>query len=99
MTGRLVGGTTSLLQVIQDKVEPDLISHGQNRGPRPPGWKRPFLETTSAIRAPIERSIDSIVKFPEKDESLGELIIGFIGPAPDQHLELRVYKHNFLKDG
>ena len=90
VTGRLTGGTTLLLHVLQNEVEPDLIAHGQNNGPRPSGWKRPFLETPSANRPAIQQSVESVVKFPEQDESHGELIIGFTGPAPDQYLERRV---------
>ena len=67
--GKLSSGTSSLLDVIQREVEPTLISHGQNKGPRPPGWKRPFVETASAKRLPIAETTRSTVEFPEKDES------------------------------
>lgn len=30
------------------------------------------------------------VEFPEKDESMGELIISFAGPRPEQQLERKV---------
>ncbi|KAG1798519.1 uncharacterized protein HD556DRAFT_188467 [Suillus plorans] len=33
VTGKLSTGTKSLLAVVQDKVEPSIISHGQNHGP------------------------------------------------------------------
>ncbi|KAJ7254026.1 Metalloenzyme, LuxS/M16 peptidase-like protein [Mycena haematopus] len=87
VTGKLSSGTSTLLSVVQEQVEPSLIAHGQNLGPRPPGWKRPFLETTSAIRPPIQETIKDTVEFPEKDESVGELIISALGPAPNQFLE------------
>ena len=90
VAGSLKGGSSALLSVIQDKVEPSLIAHGQNAGPRPTGWQRPFLETPSANRHPLSRNADSTVLFPEKDESLGELIIGYRGPKPDDFLERRV---------
>lgn len=69
VAGKLASGTLSLLDVVQNKVEPSLISHEQNTGPRPSGWKRPFVETPSAIRPPIEKTIKDTVEFPEKDES------------------------------
>ncbi|KAJ7487689.1 Metalloenzyme, LuxS/M16 peptidase-like protein [Mycena galericulata] len=87
VTGKLSSGTSTLLSVVQDQVEPNLIAHGQNLGPRPPGWKRPFVETASAIRPPIQETIKDTVEFPEKDESVGELIISSLGPAPNQFLE------------
>lgn len=87
VTGKLSSGTSTLLSVVQAQVEPNLVAHGQNMGPRPPGWKRPFVETASAIRPPIEKTIKETVEFPEKDESVGELIISSLGPAPNQFLE------------
>ncbi|CAK5280254.1 unnamed protein product [Mycena citricolor] len=87
VTGKLSSGTETLLSVVQEKVEPSLIAHGQNLGPRPPGWKRPFVETPSAIRPPIDETIKDTIEFPEKDESVGELIISCLGPAPNQFLE------------
>ena len=70
VTGKLSSGTLSLLDVLQQKVEPSLILHGQNNGPRPQGWRRPFVETESAQRPPIQTTLKEIVEFPEKDESL-----------------------------
>ncbi|KAJ6519911.1 Metalloenzyme, LuxS/M16 peptidase-like protein [Mycena sanguinolenta] len=87
VTGKLSSGTSTLLSVVQEQVEPSLIAHGQNSGPRPPGWKRPFVETASAIRPPIQETIKDTVEFPEKDETVGELIISSLGPAPNQFLE------------
>ena len=87
VTGKLSSGTKSLLSVVQDQIEPNIIAHGQNQGPRPIGWKRPFLETESAQRGPIAKIIKENIEFPEKDESMGELIISFMGPAPGEFLE------------
>lgn len=80
-------GTPSILSVLQDQVEPTIIAHGQNHGPRPVGWKRPFLETPSANRPSIPKSLQETATFPEKDESLGELIISYLGPPPSEFLE------------
>ncbi|KAE9411017.1 hypothetical protein BT96DRAFT_952834 [Gymnopus androsaceus JB14] len=87
VAGKLSSGTESLLSVVQEQVEPNLIAHGQKHGPKPSGWKRPFVETSSAIRPPISKSTKETIKFPEQDESVGELIINFLGPAPNQFLE------------
>lgn len=70
VAGKLSSGTSSLLSVIQDKIEPNLIAHGQNQGPRPTGWRRPFVETPSANRPPLPKSLTRTVEFPEQDESV-----------------------------
>lgn len=90
VTGKLSSGTSSLLSVVQEQVEPSIIAHGQNRGPRPEGWKRPFLETDSAKRGPIPKIIKETVEFPEKDESMGELIISYMGPPTGSFLDQKV---------
>jgi len=87
VSGKLSSGTETLLSVVQNEVEPSIIAHGQNQGPRPPGWKRPFLETSSAQREPIAEFIERTVEFPEKDESTGELLINYMGPRDDDFVE------------
>lgn len=74
---------------MRDKVEPNIIAHGQNKGPTPPGWKRPFLETPSAQRKPIAEFIERTVEFPEKDESTGELLIYYMGPRNEDLIEFK----------
>ena len=39
------------------------------------------------MRQPIKETIKETVEFPEKDESVGELQIGFLGPPPTAFLE------------
>ena len=90
VAGKLAKGTDSLLSVLQDKVEPSLIAHGQNAGSRPSGWKRPFLETSSANRRPMTKTVFETVEFPEQDETMGELLITFMGPPRENFLELQV---------
>ena len=70
VTGKFSESTSSLLQVVQEQVEPILVENGANHGHRPPGWKRPFLETASAKRPPIAETVKEVVEFPEKDESM-----------------------------
>ncbi|KAI9460971.1 Metalloenzyme, LuxS/M16 peptidase-like protein [Lactarius psammicola] len=87
VAGKLSSGTETLLSVVQNKIEPSIIAHGQDKGPKPAGWNRPFLETPSAQRTPIKELIEHTVEFPEKDESTGELLINFMGPRTDDLLE------------
>ena len=87
--GKFAGGTDSLLNVVQNEIEPSLISSGFNKGPRPAGWIRPFLESPSARREPL-KNLSNTVEFPEKDESMGELLLVFQGPAPQDLLSRRV---------
>ncbi|KAG6888680.1 hypothetical protein C0995_006670 [Termitomyces sp. Mi166 len=89
VAGKLSSGTLSLLDVVQKQVEPSIIEHDQGKGPHPPGWKRPFVETPSANRPPIKETIKKTVEFPEKDESIGEITMSFLGPAPSAFLERR----------
>jgi hypothetical protein len=74
---------------VQNKIEPSIIAHGQNKGPKPLGWKRPFVETPSAQRKPIAELIERTVEFPEKDESTGELLICYMGPRNDNLIEIK----------
>ncbi|KAH9837131.1 Metalloenzyme, LuxS/M16 peptidase-like protein [Rhodofomes roseus] len=87
VSGKLASGTQSLLKVVQEKVEPSIIEHGQKHGFRPAEWKRPFVETPSANRGPIKETKQMTVEFPEKDESVGEVYMGFMGPPPNAFLE------------
>lgn len=71
---------SSLLEVLNRDVEPSFLSHGQANGPRPNGWKRPFLKTASKGGAQLNSVIKEVVEFPEKDESVGEVTITWVGP-------------------
>jgi hypothetical protein len=87
--GHLRDGSRSLLSVVQEQVEANIIAHGHGKLPTPPGWKRPFLETPSAIRRPLPQTVKKSVVFPAED-GVGDLIIQILGPAPDQHVERQV---------
>ena len=89
MGGKLSGGTESLLSVVQSQVEPSLVARGYNKGARPPGWIRPFIETPTSHRTPLENKVDD-VEFPEKDESVGELQFIYRGPSPRDYLSRKV---------
>jgi Zn-dependent M16 (insulinase) family peptidase len=87
VAGKLASGTQTLLNVVQNQIEPSLIAHGQNQGPRPQGWKRPFVETPSAERKPLKETVTDVVEFPEKDETVGEIQISWQGPMTGSFLE------------
>lgn len=94
VAGKFTGGTDSLLSVVQDEIEPSLIEHGYNKGHRPPGWVRPFVETATASRKPFSNE-SATVLFPEKDESMGELLMTFMGPRPDDYINRKVSNMKF----
>lgn len=50
-------------------------------GVRPPGWRRPFVESETAVNPPqLMKDEVEIVEYAEKDESTGEVRIYWIGP-------------------
>lgn len=90
VAGKLASGTGTLLDVVQERVEPSIISHGQDLGTRPKDWRRPFLETPSSNRPTFTQTVKDTVEFPEKDESVGEVQISWLGPSPTDFLENKV---------
>ncbi|CAE6446358.1 unnamed protein product [Rhizoctonia solani] len=76
--------TPELLHVLQTKVEPRIIEHGQVK---PSTWKRPFVETPSAQKPGLKGITKATVEFPEQDESAGEVAISFQGPEPQKFTE------------
>ena len=82
--------TQALLDTLQNQVEPQIIKHGQAHGPRPDGWKRPFMETDSRIKPEMKDVRKELAEFPEKDESIGELAMYLLGPPPDDDLTFKV---------
>jgi Zn-dependent M16 (insulinase) family peptidase len=83
-----------LLATLEAKTIPTIVAHQQANGPHPAGWKRPFVESSTASNPPsIPEDRTEIVEFPEKDESVGEIMLSWIGvPASDfvQDLALEV---------
>ena len=71
---------TALLTTLQDQVEPSIIAHKQNKGPHPAGWKRPFVDSDTATNKPvITENKRETVEFPERDESVGEIMMSWVG--------------------
>jgi Zn-dependent M16 (insulinase) family peptidase len=48
-------------------------------------FQRPWVE--SKRTPPLKKTIVDTVKFPEDDESMGEVLIGFLGPDCNDHLQ------------
>ena len=82
--------TSDILETLQTKVETSILQHGEIPGVVPAGWKRPFVETATAQRIPLQKNITEVVEFPEQDESHGEMYMEFNGPAPNDFLTLDV---------
>ncbi|KAF8761528.1 Insulinase (Peptidase family M16) [Rhizoctonia solani] len=78
--------TSELLHVLQTKVEPRILEHGQVK---PSTWKRPFIETPSAQKPALKGNTKATVDFPEQDESAGEVAVSFQGPEPENFTELK----------
>lgn len=73
-----------LLATLDEKTIPTIVAHKQANGPKPKGWTRPFVESSTASNpATIKKEVTEVVEFPEKDESVGELLLAWIGPPFD----------------
>ncbi|KEQ67668.1 uncharacterized protein M437DRAFT_80310 [Aureobasidium melanogenum CBS 110374] len=48
-------------------------------------FQRPWVE--SKRTPPLKKTIVDTVKFPEDDESMGEVLVGFLGPDCNDHLQ------------
>lgn len=83
-----------LFDVLNNKVEPLILAQkaaaeANTTGTYtpPPGWKRPFVETTTAEPHTIPSSETKVVEFMEEDESMGETMSVWLGPAPTNFLD------------
>lgn len=71
---------TKLLTTLTEHVIPSIAAHGQAHGRRPDGWVRPFVESSTASNPPqLPTDRTEIVEFPERDETVGELMVAWIG--------------------
>lgn len=76
-----------LLSTLTNTVERDLALRGLAKGPSPPGWRRPFVETSTAQNPPqLPRHEKEVVFYPEKDESVGSVMLHWIGPDSQDYL-------------
>ncbi|OCF37287.1 cytoplasmic protein [Kwoniella heveanensis BCC8398] len=76
-----------LFDVLNNQVDPLILEQRQNAPIiRPPeDWQRPFVESTTASRLSIPESTTKVVEFMEEDESVGEIAIVYLGPAPTDY--------------
>ncbi|BGP44450.1 hypothetical protein JCM10450v2_000264 [Rhodotorula kratochvilovae] len=81
-----------LLSTLQTTIEPALAKAGLAKGPRPRGWVRPFVESSTAKNPPVlERDILKHVQYADSDESVGMVEISWVGPrAHDWHTNAAV---------
>jgi Zn-dependent M16 (insulinase) family peptidase len=96
VTGRL--STSALLEEVQNTIENRARLHKQDIGPRPEGWKRPFVETESAVAPKLDSDSSIVVEFPAKEEKFGEITMIMIGPSPDDELTLSVRPNRVTTD-
>ncbi|CAG8713079.1 25810_t:CDS:10 [Gigaspora margarita] len=83
-------GVEKIRQVISHselfKVLDPLDDRIASKGNLPPR-KRPFVD--SAPIALLEKSIQETVEFPDEDESMGQVVIAWLGPTIDKFLDIR----------
>ncbi|CAG8661582.1 2974_t:CDS:10, partial [Gigaspora rosea] len=83
-------GVEKIRQVISHselfKILDPLDDRIASKGNLPPR-KRPFVD--SAPIALLEKSIQETVEFPDEDESMGQVVIAWLGPTIDKFLDIR----------
>jgi Zn-dependent M16 (insulinase) family peptidase len=80
LTGEVNHG--ELLQILNDFEDTILEDVPSLDAP----FKRPW--TDSKPTPPIAKTILETVQFPEEDESMGEVLVGYLGPSCNDHLSL-----------
>ncbi|TIA96259.1 hypothetical protein E3P94_02416 [Wallemia ichthyophaga] len=85
--------TDKLLDVMQNVIEPRIISDAKERGieigVKPRGWKRPFVETPSAEPLKLQKTERAVAEFPEQDESVGEVELSWVGGKTNDFLHTK----------
>ncbi|CAG8436117.1 11827_t:CDS:10 [Scutellospora calospora] len=79
------------------KVLDPLDERIASKGELPP-CKRPFVDS---VPIPLlEKSIQETVEFPDEDESMGRVVIAWLGPTIDEFLDLRALEilYDYLSD-
>jgi Zn-dependent M16 (insulinase) family peptidase len=77
-----------LMRILNDTVDPMILANTQIEENKifPASWKRPFLETPSAVGPVIEQDVRKVVDFMDKDETVGEVVIAWKGTKSGDHL-------------
>lgn len=74
-----------LFAVLNEQVDPLIIKQREARGDAKAelaGWKRPFVETSTAKPLAIAAPETQVVEFMEEDESMGDVSMVWLGPPP-----------------
>jgi Zn-dependent M16 (insulinase) family peptidase len=90
-----------LFDILNNKVDPSILAKLPPNATVPPqGWKRPFVETSTAKPLTIPTSKTEIVEFMEEDESIGDITMTFLGPPPVDYRSNLAIKllSNYLTD-
>lgn len=63
-----------LLATLQEKVEPTFVRAGMDEGPRPRGWRRPFVESSTVDNPPeiVENETQEVL-YPSRSETVGSI--------------------------
>ena len=78
LTGEVSHG--ELLRILDDFEETILDDVPAIDAP----FQRPWTE--SKPTSPLQKTVVESVKFPEEDESMGEVLVGFLGPQCNDHM-------------
>lgn len=70
-----------LFDILNNQIDPLILAHKPT--PRP---RRPFLESPSSVGPVIPKNENKTVEFMDKDESVGELAIGWRGVKTGDHM-------------
>ncbi|KAJ9110677.1 hypothetical protein QFC19_001506 [Naganishia cerealis] len=78
-----------LMRILNETVDPMILANTKIEGNTifPATWKRPFLETPSAVGPVVEKDVRKVVDFMDKDETVGEVVIAWKGTKFGDHLE------------
>jgi Zn-dependent M16 (insulinase) family peptidase len=93
VTGRL--STQALLEEVTKTVEAQAVLHQQDHGVKPDDWKRPFMDTKSAVIPTIDMDRSITAEFPSKETKFGSVRMVMIGPHPDEDVDSMVSSIKF----
>ena len=77
-----------LMRILNNRVDPMILANSSNKGNFyiPDNWKRPFLETPSAPGPVITQNVRKVIPYMDKDETVGEVMVGWQGAKTSDHL-------------
>ncbi|EMR09638.1 hypothetical protein PNEG_02221 [Pneumocystis murina B123] len=81
ITGKI--DVNELFYVLDQIIEPNILN---NLTPNLENWKRPWVDSPKT--PPLKKSHTEIVLFPDKDETVGEVLLAWLGPFSTEFLTL-----------